>query len=109
QGVLCKINTRPVYFLHKQAFSQQFFTLSRNEYASVAELLAHGGKSWSAKRWRCCKPVINNSAFLPSPGFNLIIHEVAHKLDMRNGDRASGIPFIPLRDVAGWEHDLHAA
>lgn len=27
---------------------------------------------------------------------------------MRNGDRAS-IPFIPLRDVAGWEHDLHAA
>lgn len=42
QGVLCKINTRPVYFLHKQAFSQQFFILSRNEYASVAELLAHG-------------------------------------------------------------------
>lgn len=42
-------------------------------------------------------------------GFNLIIHEVAHKLDMRNGDRASGIPLIPLRDVASWEHDLHAA
>lgn len=42
-------------------------------------------------------------------GFNLIVHEVAHKLDMRNGDRASGVPFIALRDVAGWEHDLHAA
>ncbi|EOW6702519.1 DgsA anti-repressor MtfA [Cronobacter malonaticus] len=42
-------------------------------------------------------------------GFNLIIHEVAHKLDMRNGDRASGIPLIALREVAGWEHDLHAA
>lgn len=42
-------------------------------------------------------------------GFNLIVHEVAHKLDARNGDRASGIPPIPLRDVAGWEHDLHAA
>ncbi|VYU75909.1 DgsA anti-repressor MtfA [Metakosakonia massiliensis] len=42
-------------------------------------------------------------------GFNLIVHEVAHKLDARNGDRASGIPFIPLREVAGWEHDLHAA
>lgn len=28
-------------------------------------------------------------------GFNLIIHEVAHKLDMRNGDRASGVPAIP--------------
>ncbi|MGQ7187973.1 zinc-dependent peptidase, partial [Escherichia sp. HC-CC] len=36
-------------------------------------------------------------------------HEVAHKLDTRNGDRASGVPFIPLREVAGWEHDLHAA
>jgi Mlc titration factor MtfA (ptsG expression regulator) len=34
---------------------------------------------------------------------------VAHKLDTRNGDRASGVPFIPLREVAGWEHDLHAA
>ncbi|WP_420054959.1 zinc-dependent peptidase [Escherichia coli] len=42
-------------------------------------------------------------------GFNLIIHEVAHKLDTRNGDRASGVPFIPLREVAGWEHYLHAA
>ncbi|WP_434669648.1 DgsA anti-repressor MtfA [Klebsiella sp. B345] len=42
-------------------------------------------------------------------GFNLIVHEVAHKLDTRNGDRASGVPLIPLREVAGWEHDLHAA
>ncbi len=42
-------------------------------------------------------------------GFNLVVHEVAHKLDSRNGDRASGVPFIPLREVAGWEHDLHAA
>lgn len=42
-------------------------------------------------------------------GFNLIIHEVAHKLDTRNGDRANGIPLIHLREVAGWEHDLHAA
>uniref|UniRef100_UPI001652D2A6 zinc-dependent peptidase n=1 Tax=Serratia marcescens TaxID=615 RepID=UPI001652D2A6 len=42
-------------------------------------------------------------------GFNLIVHEVAHKLDVRNGDRANGVPFIPLREVAGWEHDLHAA
>ncbi|MTD39301.1 DgsA anti-repressor MtfA [Erwinia sp. CPCC 100877] len=42
-------------------------------------------------------------------GFNLIIHEVAHKLDIRNGDRPSGVPPIPLREVAAWEHDLHAA
>ncbi|MFI8415838.1 DgsA anti-repressor MtfA [Serratia sp. NPDC078593] len=42
-------------------------------------------------------------------GFNLIIHEAVHKLDMRNGGIATGIPSIPLRDVAAWEHDLHAA
>jgi hypothetical protein len=44
-----------------------------------------------------------------SSGFNLIVHEVAHKLDMRNGDRASGIPLIALREVAPWEQDLYAA
>jgi len=42
-------------------------------------------------------------------GFNLIVHEVAHKLDVRNGDRANGVPLVSLREVAGWEHDLHAA
>ena len=42
-------------------------------------------------------------------GFNLIIHKVAHKLDMRNGSAANGIPFIPFSEVAHWEQDLHAA
>lgn len=42
-------------------------------------------------------------------GFNLIIYRVAHKLDIRNGDRADGVPFVSLCEVAGWEHDLHAA
>jgi hypothetical protein len=34
---------------------------------------------------------------------------VAHKLDTRNGDRQRRMPLIPLREVAAWEHDLHAA
>ena len=42
-------------------------------------------------------------------GFNLIIHEVAHKLDARGSGYTSGVPPIPLREVAGWEQDLHAA
>jgi len=42
-------------------------------------------------------------------GFNLVIHEAAHKLDIRNGGEATGIPPIPLREVVAWEHDLHAA
>lgn len=42
-------------------------------------------------------------------GFNLIIHEVAHKLDARGSGYTNGVPSIPLREVAGWEQDLHAA
>ncbi len=39
-GVLIKINTRPVYFLHKASFEQAYFQLSRDEFNSIAELLA---------------------------------------------------------------------
>lgn len=42
-------------------------------------------------------------------GFNLVIHEVTHKLDIRNGGEATGIPPIPLRDVVERETQLHAA
>lgn len=42
-------------------------------------------------------------------GFNLIVHEAAHKLDMRNGGNANGVPPIALREVAQWELDLHTA
>lgn len=42
-------------------------------------------------------------------GFNLVIHEVAHKLDLRGGGMATGVPLIALRDVAPWERQLHAA
>lgn len=69
--------------------------------------MVQSGQSWQQG------PVILNwldiQDSFDASGFNLIIHEVAHKLDMRNGDRASGIPSIALREVAGWEHDLHAA
>ena len=40
QGLLIKVNTRPVYFLHRQAFEQQFYPLSKPAYASMEELLA---------------------------------------------------------------------
>lgn len=40
QGILLKITTRPVCFLHKASFESQFFQLSRNEYSSISELLA---------------------------------------------------------------------
>lgn len=54
QDVLVKINTRPVYFLHKKAFCQQFYPLSRSEYASMAELLAESDASRSRRTiFRC--------------------------------------------------------
>lgn len=42
-------------------------------------------------------------------GFNIIIHEVAHKLDIRSGGVANGVPLSDVREIAGWEYDLHAA
>lgn len=41
-------------------------------------------------------------------GYNLVIHETAHKLDMRYSGVATGVPLINLRDIPQWEHDLHA-
>ena len=72
-----------------------------------SQRVVQSGQSWQQG------PIILNwldiQDSFDASGFNLIVHEVAHKLDTRNGDRASGVPLIPLREVAGWEHDLHAA
>lgn len=38
QEVIVKINTRPVYFLHKEAFENQFYFLSKTLYSSLEEL-----------------------------------------------------------------------
>jgi len=67
----------------------------------------HSGQSWDqgpiVLNWQDIEDSFDTS------GFNLIIHEAAHKLDLRNGGEVSGIPPIALRDVVAWEHDLHAA
>lgn len=42
-------------------------------------------------------------------GFNLVIHEVAHKLDLRGGREVSGVPPLPLREMAQWEQAIHRA
>jgi len=72
-----------------------------------SQRMVQSGQSWQQG------PIVLNwldiQDSFDASGFNLIIHEVAHKLDGRNGDRTNGIPFIALREVAGWEHDLHAA
>ncbi|RWR03944.1 DgsA anti-repressor MtfA [[Pantoea] beijingensis] len=71
------------------------------------ERMVQSGQSWQQG------PIVLNWLDIQDSfdlsGFNLIVHEVAHKLDSRGSGYANGVPAIPLRDVAGWEHDLHAA
>ncbi|KAF1301057.1 sigma 54-interacting transcriptional regulator [Enterococcus saccharolyticus] len=40
KGILLKIKTYPVSFLHKQAFQENYFEVSKNEYDSFEELFA---------------------------------------------------------------------
>ncbi len=83
-----------------------------DEWQDDIGLVHHQHIALSGQSWQQGPVVLNwldiQDSFDAS-GFNLIFHEVAHKLDIRNGDRASGIPLIPLREVAGWEHDLRSA
>lgn len=71
------------------------------------ERMVHAGQSWQQG------PVVLNWLDVQDSfdlsGYNLIIHEVAHKLDARGSGYASGVPPLPLREVAGWEQDLLAA
>lgn len=64
----------------------------------------HAGQSWTQG------PVVLNALDIQDSfdlsGYNLVIHEVAHKLDARGSGYTSGIPSIALRDVALWEKDL---
>ncbi|MCS4496836.1 hypothetical protein C7420_102665 [Pantoea ananatis] len=67
----------------------------------------HAGQSWTQG------PVILNWLDIQDSfdlsGYNLVIHEVAHKLDARGSGYTSGVPLIPLRGVAQWEKDLREA
>lgn len=71
------------------------------------ERMVHSGQSWQQG------PIVLNWLDVQDSfdlsGYNLIIHEVAHKLDSRGSGQANGVPSIALRDVAGWEKDLQAA
>ena len=41
-------------------------------------------------------------------GWNVVIHEFAHKLDMRDGE-ADGVPPLPARQRAAWAREIDAA
>ena len=39
EGLLIKVNSRPVYYFHKEAFERQFFSLSQTYYRSLEEII----------------------------------------------------------------------
>lgn len=69
--------------------------------------VVHSGQSWDQG------PIVVNWLEIQDSfdlsGFNLIVHETAHKLDARNAGVANGVPLIALRDVGHWEKLLHTA
>ncbi len=69
--------------------------------------MVHSGQSWDQG------PIVLNWQEIQDSfdlsGFNLIIHETAHKLDGRNTGVVNGMPLIPLREVAHWENLLRTA
>lgn len=71
------------------------------------EQMVHSGQSWQQG------PIVLNWLDVQDSfdlsGYNLIVHEVAHKLDSRGSGHANGVPAIALKDVAEWEWDLHNA
>ncbi|TKI02561.1 DgsA anti-repressor MtfA [Martelella alba] len=69
--------------------------------------MVHSGQSWDQG------PIVLNWQEIQDSfdlsGFNLVIHETAHKLDGRNSGVVNGLPLIPLREVAHWELLLRSA
>lgn len=116
QDVLVKINTRPVYFLHKAAFCQQFFPLSRSEYASMAELLAESDRQpeqadhfslLTGHDGSLRKPIeqMKTALFYPNGGLPLLIvgdsgtgksymAELMHEFAIAQGLLAPDAPFV---------------
>lgn len=71
------------------------------------EQAVHAGQSWQQG------PIVLNWLDVQDSfdlsGYNLVIHEVAHKLDSRGSGEANGVPSMALRDVVSWERELRAA
>lgn len=70
---------------------------------------ALSGESWGEGPVILSWEDVRHDSFTPQPGYNVVIHEFAHKLDMQNG-RANGMP--PLHggmSVSDWSTALSEA
>lgn len=67
------------------------------------------GEAWEAGPVLLSWPDVEASLDFEITGMNLVIHEFAHKLDMRNGE-VDGVPLLPSRQAErDWIHVLGEA
>lgn len=66
----------------------------------------------SGEAWECGPVVLSLEDVLASgqsDGYNVVIHELAHTLDMRDGSANGAPPLHSGMDPSAWKHDLSAA
>jgi hypothetical protein len=67
------------------------------------------GESWEGGPVVLSWDAVSASGSVPEGGANVVIHEFAHKLDMRNGDADGTPPLHPGMDAAHWRAALDEA
>jgi MtfA peptidase len=92
----------PGEFIPGWEWEDEYGVVHRNEHPLAGEAMPGGPVVLS---W----PDVEASADWEATGMNLVIHEFAHKLDMRNGE-ANGCPPLP-RDISPkeWKRALREA
>ncbi len=92
----------PDEFVPDWQWEDEAGVVHRNDGALAGESMPHGPVVLS---W----PDVEASTDWEAAGMNLVVHEFAHKLDMRTGD-ANGCPPLPAEMSAKtWKHALAAA
>ncbi len=65
-----------------------------------------GGEAWMRGPLILSWDDVERDSFTPAPGFHVVLHEFAHKLDMLNG-RANGMPPLhPTMPIEKWTDSL---
>lgn len=92
----------PDEFVPEWEWEDEAGVVHRNDGALAGEAMPHGPVVLS---W----PDVEASSDWESAGMNLVVHEFAHKLDMRGGDANGCPPLPPGMSAAAWKRALEAA
>ncbi len=81
------------------------------EHVDEAGVVHHWREELSGESWEQGPVILSwDAAVAPSgPHTNIVLHEFAHKLDMRNGVADGCPPLPPELSRAAWAHDFQAA